>query len=601
MTISTAPCLPSWQITVLDSGSASTPGTASIQLDNGFRLDINEARSEIRIVNTNNHETTTIWGDPHVDWNGKPGAEGRFFGNMSFVLADDTKITINTIPASPGSRSEWLAENVVVTKGNQSLIIDGLAQTTKGDLRVYQGSNGRELDRLVGDGRLTVYENAHGIGWTTEQGGNKLVTQADFDRTRVSANQSNAHDLTRQLQTLYHGNPIAQPPAKQPHPGCLPVTVQPVCPPKASPTLAEARALSQKLAGLQGKFDLGQINQLNSHSGWEGRMQYLYKQINGWTVQKQNGGWFVTADDRTWGGASRVGANVNLDTAGNAMRFSQLRAESPNQFNWVESEIESYFKYDSTRDAATFASDEALLAKQDIFWHNASGTRGFLQKLRTDLTQAENLLTKKEVLADSCLADGLRSQIAYLKEVGKELFRMSDNQPTPYIIDFGGNGIATGNQYVQVGGSGPMTQWVKADENTDDAVLVFDRDGDGKVSGFDELLAARAEDAGDGQAALGQLDSNADGRIDAHDDAFAKLKLWFDRNGNGQVDQGEMKTLADRGVKALAVAYLTNRDESQSSGFKSDANGNTHRYTTNVALDDGRKVAMTDVFFNTAS
>jgi hypothetical protein len=605
MTVTAASCLPSWQITAVNTGNATTAGTASVQLDNGFRLDIDEARSQIRIVNTNNHETTTIWGDPHVDWNGAAGEEGRFFGNTTFVLADDTKITINTVPAN-ASRTAWLAENVVVTKGNQSLIIDGIAETTRGDLRLYQGLNGHALDRLVSDGRLTVHENAHGIGWTTEQGGNRLVTQADFDRTRVGAHEPNAHDLCRQLATLYHGGSCASAPGHAPVGPCPastrpPVTTQPVCPPKPSPTLNEARALSQKLAGLQAKFDLGQINQLNSQSGWEGRMQYLYKQINGWTVQNRNGGWFVTADDRTWGGASRVGANVNLDTAGNAMRFSQLRAESPNQFNWVEAEIEAYFGYDSTRSATAFASDEALVQQDNRFWHNASGTRGFLQTLRGDLMKAEQLLADPCVQADACLAKGLRDQVAGLKEVGKALFRMSDNQPTPYIVDFGGNGIATGDQYLQVGGSGPFTQWVKADANTDDAVLVFDRNGDGKVSGFDELLAARAEDAGDGQAALGQLDGNADGVVDAGDAAFAQLRLWFDRNGNGIADSGELKALAERNVKALGVAYVTHRDESQSSGFRTDANGNTHRYSADVQLADGRKVTMTDVFFNSAS
>lgn len=599
MTITAPGCLPTWQITALNTGNTTTAGTASVRLDNGYRLDFDEARSQIRIVNTNNHETTTIWGDPHVDWNGVAGEEGRFFGNTTFVLADDTKITINTVPANAG-RTAWLAENVVVTKGNQSLIVDGLAQTTRGDLRIHQGLNGRELDRLVGDGKLTVHENAHGIGWTTEQGGNRLITQADFDRTRVGPQEPNAHDLARQLATLYHGNPGAHPPVTT-HPVCPPVTIQPVCPPKPSPAVTEARALSQKLAGLEAKFDLGQISQLNKQSSWEGRMQYLYKQINGWTVQNQNGGWFVTADAGTWGGPSRVGANVNLDTAGNRMRFSQLRADSPNQFNWVEAEIESYFKYDSTRSATAFATDEALAQQNNLFWHNASGTRGFLQTLRGDLMQAENLLARPEIQADVCLADGLRKQIAHLKEVGKELFRMSDNQPTPYIIDFAGNGIATGDQYLQVGGSGPMTQWVKADANTDDAVLVFDRNGDGRVSGFAELLAARAEDAGDGQAALAQLDGNNDGVVDAQDAAFSQLKLWFDRNGNGDVDTGEMKSLAELGVRAFDVAYVTNRDERQSSGFRTDANGNTHRYSTAVSLEGDRKVTMTDVFFNTAS
>ncbi|MBU6272128.1 MAG: DUF1521 domain-containing protein, partial [Betaproteobacteria bacterium] len=147
---------PTWQITAQNSGSATQGGTMTVKLDNGYELQFSENSSQIKIINncTQPPEVTTIWGDPHVDWNGRPGDEGRFFGTATFVLADDTKITINTVPYNNGN--EWLANNVVVTKGDQALIVDGLAQTTKGDFKVYQGMNGKELDKLVGDGKLTV-------------------------------------------------------------------------------------------------------------------------------------------------------------------------------------------------------------------------------------------------------------------------------------------------------------------------------------------------------------------------------------------------------------------------------------------------------------
>jgi hypothetical protein len=217
-------CGPTWEVTALNSAA----GTASIKLDNGYRLEINEHSSQIKIINTNCNETTTIWGDPHVDWNGQPGDEGRFFGNTSFVLADGTKITVNTVPWN-AAKTEWLAENVVVTKGNQSLVIDGIAQIGKGDVRVYQGLNGQALDKFVDDGKLTVFENANGIGWVTAKGGNQIATQADFNKTIVKAGEANTHDLCKQLETLYKcAPPVVKPPV------CPPIGIHPppVCPPK---------------------------------------------------------------------------------------------------------------------------------------------------------------------------------------------------------------------------------------------------------------------------------------------------------------------------------------------------------------------------------
>jgi hypothetical protein len=214
-------CAPTWHINSVDTAK----GTASINLDNGYKLEINEHSSQIKIINTNCNETTTIWGDPHVDWNGKPGDEGRFFGNSTFQLADGTKITVNTVPWN-AAKTEWLAENVVVTKGNQSLVIDGIAQKDKGDLKVYQGLNGAALDKLVGDGKLTVFENTNGIGWVTSKGGNKIATQADFNKTIVKPGEANTHDLNKQLATLFNCGPKPKPPV------CPPVIKPPVCPPE---------------------------------------------------------------------------------------------------------------------------------------------------------------------------------------------------------------------------------------------------------------------------------------------------------------------------------------------------------------------------------
>ena len=194
-------CLPKlceslWQI--FNKGD----GTATIKLDGPYELKLNENGSEIRIVNTKTCEETHIWGDPHVDYNKDGKNDFDFWGTTTFKLEDGTKITINTEPWK-GNANMFVANNIVVTKGDQSLVIDGLSQNKLGDLKIHQGLNGRQLDRLVPDGALTLRENPNGAGWLNEKG--QMVSQADGDRTKVDPHKPpTAPDFRAQLETMFH-------------------------------------------------------------------------------------------------------------------------------------------------------------------------------------------------------------------------------------------------------------------------------------------------------------------------------------------------------------------------------------------------------------
>lgn len=178
-------------------------GTATIKLDGPYELKLDEKSSEIKIVNTRTHEETRIWGDPHVDYNKDGRNDFDFWGTTTFKLEDGTKITINTEPWK-GNANMFVANNIVVTKGDQSLAIDGLSQNKLGDLKIHQGLNGRQLDRLVPDGALTLRENPHGAGWLNEKG--QMVSQADGNRTKVDPHkpQPPKPDFCKQLETMFH-------------------------------------------------------------------------------------------------------------------------------------------------------------------------------------------------------------------------------------------------------------------------------------------------------------------------------------------------------------------------------------------------------------
>lgn len=160
--------------------TASMPGEGKAEIDigDGYTLSINEASSEI-IVRDADGNATRVWGDPHVSYNGEH--IGDFWGTTTFQLENGTKITINT------ETSKWnnmtYAEQVVVTKGDQAIVIDGVSEQTKGDFSVTLGGNGYALDAAHDDGFVIHENDAASSGWTSSITGG-AVGQADFDLTK---------------------------------------------------------------------------------------------------------------------------------------------------------------------------------------------------------------------------------------------------------------------------------------------------------------------------------------------------------------------------------------------------------------------------------
>lgn len=152
---------------------------AAIDLGDGYSLQMDERNSEITITNEETGETTRIWGDPHVDIDGKHAFD--FWGTTTFTLENGTKITIETEEwgANPNA---YVASQVVITKGDQAIVVDGISQNQLGDLSVSMSGNGEIIDALTRDG-FVLDENASGAGWRSELTG-QVATQADLDITR---------------------------------------------------------------------------------------------------------------------------------------------------------------------------------------------------------------------------------------------------------------------------------------------------------------------------------------------------------------------------------------------------------------------------------
>ena len=130
----------------------------------------------------------------------------------------------------------------------------------------------------------------------------------------------------------------------------------------------------------------------------------------------------------------------------------------------------------------------------------------------------------------------------------------------PLILDLDGDGIEVSGLdgstvHFDYGGDGfaERTGWVSAD----DGLLAIDDNGNGKVDGAAELFGSPTQD---GFAVLETLDSNHDGRIDARDAQFAKLRVWRDLNQNGVSDARSAFASLGRGA-AVRRTPLCHRTE----------------------------------------
>lgn len=96
------------------------------------------------------------------------------------------------------------------------------------------------------------------------------------------------------------------------------------------------------------------------------------------------------------------------------------------------------------------------------------------------------------------------------------------------------------------------TMWPEA--GAPGAFIAVDRNGDGLITTDDELFGNQGDKHKNGFEALREFDSNKDDVIDAKDKDFAKLLLWFDKNGDGKVQKGELVPLKSR-IESVSLKY----------------------------------------------
>ena len=191
---------------------ASNPSNASTQLVGGkvqfendnYRITAGDDNS-VNIFNKNTGETYHVWGDPHVNIDGKHSFD--FWGTTTFQLDDGTKVTINTTPWNHDP-SQTLSSKVTITNGDYGVQITGVDTNTRGDLAFEEAAGlGHLADWAVADGN-TIHENPFGSGFlgVDARGQLRAVDQKYINETDLAkggaAMAQRAADAFRQMAGL---------------------------------------------------------------------------------------------------------------------------------------------------------------------------------------------------------------------------------------------------------------------------------------------------------------------------------------------------------------------------------------------------------------
>lgn len=125
----------------------------------------------------------------------------------------------------------------------------------------------------------------------------------------------------------------------------------------------------------------------------------------------------------------------------------------------------------------------------------------------------------------------------------------------PLVLDLNGNGqidavaSTSSTTYFDFNGDGVSERsgWVGAE----DGMLALDANANGTIDGLSELFGSNQVD---GFTELADHDSNGDGKIDAQDEDFTKLRVWQDANQDGISQASELKTLDALNITSIGLA-----------------------------------------------
>ena len=176
----------------------------------------------------------------------------------------------------------------------------------------------------------------------------------------------------------------------------------------------------------------------------------------------------------------------------------------------------------------------------------------------------------------------------------------ASTKTSPIVIDLNGDGIKTisrknGKTYFDLDNNkfAENTSWIdKNDGILINKTLITNSITNGSELFGNHTLLRDGSLADNGFEALKEFDENKDGVINELDSwGYESLAIWQDTNENAKLDDNELKSLKELGIKEINLNYTN-------SNFI-DENGNEHRQTSNVVFENGNKSTISDVWLDT--
>ncbi len=162
----------------------------------------------------------------------------------------------------------------------------------------------------------------------------------------------------------------------------------------------------------------------------------------------------------------------------------------------------------------------------------------------------------------------------------------------PIIIDLDGDGIElvrpdASHMFADLNGDGWRERigWA----STDDGILAFDANKDGRISSDKEIsFVSYKADARTDLDGLAAFDTDGDGKLTSLDDQWPAFGILRDMNRNGVQDPGEFVSLDEMGIASIGL---------QRQGIPEVNHGNVVFGTSEVAFVDGSRTLAGDVMF----
>lgn len=224
-----------------------------------------------------------------------------------------------------------------------------------------------------------------------------------------------------------------------------------------------------------------------------------------------------------------------------------------------------------------------------------AGVKAFEQEIREYSNKFLALFNNPSNLTPSD-REGLAYQIANGDNTGVlyGAYNPSNSQVIfrdPLILDLNGDGVKTtslqnSKTFFDLSGDGMSEQTGWVDSN--DGLLVYDKNGNGKIDDISELFGNANQS---GFSELKQLfDANNDNLIDDKDINFSQLKVWQDINGDGISQENELKSLDELGITSINL---------KSTSTNIDSNGNKIK-ATSTFTQNGEVKQIADVDFSSS-